>query len=252
MLEHTDVARSYVTAAIGLLQRSGFRVSLNFDLGSWASLLRGAPSILVVNPTFDPERSQVEPGAGFWIGINDDHGPAACIADRLFVTDNFLDEMRSGRLWSSTPGDEDRAELLGTLDAIHYPGRVGHAGGLWIHPRARKAGLSWLLPRLARAFSVINWNVDRHCGIILSGLYGSGMGKQAYGFPEAHLCIDGYCPPFRRSEQLLVVHITRDQIIEQLGSDLERIRDAPDQQMRDVATIISHRHEQPAIRQQAV
>ncbi len=213
MTNHLELAQRYMTESIGLLQRSGYRLSLNFDLSGWAALLRAAPKIGIVNPTFDPSSSDLRPNEALWLQVNDDAGVAACVADRLFVTDDFVGcELASGRLWYARPGDDDRPELLPTAPIGRYAGRIGYAGGLWIHPRRRKDGLSWLLPRLVRALSIINWSVDRHCGLVFEGIHDSGLSAQAYGFPESHMVVEGYFPPVRGTARVFVIHIDRDQI----------------------------------------
>ena len=90
MTSHLELAQRYLTESIGLLQRSGYRLSLNFDLSGWAALLRSAPKIGIVNPTLDPAHSDLKPNEAFWLQLNDDVGVAACVADRLFRTDDFV------------------------------------------------------------------------------------------------------------------------------------------------------------------
>jgi len=248
MTSHLELAQRYMTESIGLLQRSGYRLSLNFDLAGWAALLRSAPRIGIVNPTFDPAHSDLKPNEAFWLQLNDDVGIAACIADRLFITDDFVaGELATGRVWYARPGDGDQPELLPGAPLGRYTGRVGHAGGLWVHPRRRKDGLSWLLPRLVRALSIMNWSVDRHCGLVFEGIHDSGLSAHAYGFPESHMVVEGYFPPVRGTARVFVIHIDRDQIAEQFEADLVRMTDG-DCQMRDVATIVGQRVHEPVVR----
>jgi len=247
MATHHELAQRFMTEAIAMLQRSGYRLSLNFDLTGWAALLRNAPKIGIVNPTFDPQHSELRPNEAFWLQLNDDLGVAACVADRLFVTDDFIgSELASGRLWYARPTEADRPALLPSAPRGVFDGRVGHAGGLWVHPRRRKDGLSWLLPRLVRALSVINWSVDRHCGLVFEGIHDSGLSAQAYGFPEAHCVVEGYFPPVRGDARVFVIHIDRDQIAAQFEADLTRMTTGHSQ-MRDVATIVGQRVHEPVV-----
>lgn len=252
MTNHLELAQRYMTESIGLLQRSGYRLSLIFDLSGWAALLRAAPKIGIVNPTFDPAHSDLKPNEAFWLQLNDDSGVAACIADRLFVTDDFISrEIATGHVWYAHPGGGDQPEMLPTAPFGRYGGRVGHAGGLWVHPRRRKDGLSWLLPRLVRALSIINWSVDRHCGLVFEGIHDSGLSAQAYGFPESHMIVEGYFPPVRGDARVFVIHIDREQIAAQFEEDLIRMTDG-DCQMRDVATIVGQRVHEPVVRPRVV
>lgn len=247
MASHLELAQRYMTESIGLLQRSGYRLSLNFDLSGWAALLRSAPKIGIVNPTFDPAHSDLRANEAFWLQLNDEVGVAACIADRLFRTDDFVaNELATGRVWYASPGEGARPELLPDVPLGRYTGRVGHAGGLWVHPRRRKDGLSWILPRLVRALSIINWSVDRHCGLVFEGIHDSGLSAQAYGFPELHAVVEGYFPPTRADARVFVIHIDLDQIVAQFEDDLVRMTDRHCE-MRDVATIVGQRVHQPMV-----
>ena len=248
-LSTQDTARRYLKSSIELIQRSGFKMSLIFEMESWASLMRSVPRATIVNPTFDPSFSDLSPGDAFWISISDTSGSVvACIADRLIQTENFMAEIESGRLWYNSPSPEQRVELTTEASDLLYPGMVGHAGGLWVHPKARGIGLSWLLPRLCRALSIMNWNVDRHCGMVFGDLYASGMTAQSYGFPESARCINGWFPPTHSEQLVYVVHISREQLLSQLQEDIDIIDGAGDKGMRDIATVVGKGQQQAPIR----
>lgn len=246
MENHRSIAQRYMTESIGLVRRSGYQMSLNFDMAGWAALMRSAPKITIVSPTFDPEQSDLRPGEAFWLQVCDELGAAACIADRLLVTDDFVrSEVATGRIWYARPTEEDRPGLSDTVPVGRFGGRVGHAGGLWVHPRRRKDGLSWLLPRFMRALSIFYWDVDRHCGMAFAGLHDSGLSARAYGFPESHVMIEGHYPPMKADARVFLLHIDRDQIVSQFEDDLARMTDG-EPTLHDVATIVTNQVQKPA------
>ena len=169
------------------------------------------------------------------------------IADKLVVCDDYLEELRSCRMYYADPTDTQRIELAQDLPFDRFSGRIGCAGGLWVHPRARKQGLSWLLPRLVRSYSVQFWGVDRHCAVVVESTRSSGLVEQAYGFQDVHLLTTGYFPPAEKPVTVYVIHISRDEILEQFSVDLEAIAQDRDQKVRDVATIVGKRKDQAAI-----
>ena len=58
----------------------------------------------------------------------------------------------------------------------------------------------------------------------------------------------GYFPPTDRDQQIYVIHIDREEIMNQFLLDLEAMSKNSDQKVRDVATIVGHRKDQPLVR----
>jgi GNAT superfamily N-acetyltransferase len=243
-----SIARRYAAESIALLRRSGFSVAMEFDLSDWVQIMAKIPDSVMLNPAFDPRHSRLDATNSFWLRISDADGTCAIIADKYVVTDDYLKDMAAGRVYYETPGEHQRIELEPGLPMGKYTGRIGCAGGLWVHPRARKQGLSWLLPRLVRAYSIQFWDVERHCAIVVEGTRKSGLVENAYGFQEVHLMSTGYFPPTDRDQQIYVIHIDREEIMNQFLLDLEAMSKNSDQKVRDVATIVGHRKDQPLVR----
>lgn len=242
-----SIARRYAAESIALLRRSGFTVAMEFDLSDWAQIMETAENSILTNPAFDPAHSRLDASNSFWLRISDKHGTCAVIADKLVVCDDYLEELRSCRMYYADPTETQRIELAQDLPFGRFSGRIGCAGGLWVHPRARKQGLSWLLPRLVRSYSVQFWGVDRHCAVVVESTRSSGLVEQAYGFQDVHLLTTGYFPPAEKPVTVYVIHISRDEILEQFSVDLEAIAQDRDQKVRDVATIVGKRKDQAAI-----
>jgi len=246
-LSDLEIARQYAAESIALLRRSGFTVSMEFHLADWAEIMEQVPDRVMVNPAFDPKHSDLDASNSFWLRVADRQGTVAIIADKVVTCDDYLIEMAAGRLYYRDPSPEQRIELCDGLPYGRYTGRIGCAGGLWVHPRARKQGLSWLLPRLVRSYSVQFWDVDRHCAVIFDGTKNAGLVERVYGFSEIHLMTTGYFPPNERPETIHVIHIDRPAIIRQFLMDLESLTADRDQKVRDVATIVGKRQDQAAV-----
>jgi hypothetical protein len=243
-----SIARRYAAESIALLRRSGFSVAMEFDLSDWARIMGDVPDSVMVNPAFDPKHCDMDASNAFWLRISDAQGTCAIIADKLLVCDDYLEEMAAGRIHYSRPRPEQAIELAQNLPYGKYSGKIGCAGGLWVNPRARKQGLSWILPRLVRAYSVQFWDVDRHCAVVIGTTRTSGLVEEAYGFQEVHLMSDSYFPPMDRSVHAYVIHINRQEIVNQFLVDLEAMTQNRDQKVRDVATIVGKRQNQAAVR----
>ena len=111
-----------------------------------------------MNPTFDPAHSDLKPNEAFWLQLNDDVGVAACVADRLFRTDDFVDELETGRLWYARPGEADRPKLLPDVPTLKEAGIEEFpvkGGGGWSRPPPRRSpcGAPWQTARQSRCLT---------------------------------------------------------------------------------------------------
>jgi GNAT superfamily N-acetyltransferase len=213
------------------LAELGLELTVETDLADWAALMRSSPKIAAVNPTFDPAQSWLNPSNSFWLRVNQGERTVACIANRLFVTDDYIGLKRSLRLWYDLKPTLLREPMNIVLDedVPHIAGRIGHHGGLWVHPDWRGLGLSTLLPRLVRKLSLRHFDVDWHCGIVLEGLAMSGLPYRGYGYPHMALCIEGYFPVTGQHEKVFMTYIDRQEMLGQLVSDLEGFEADADQ-----------------------
>ncbi|UUX48729.1 hypothetical protein NUH88_15100 [Nisaea acidiphila] len=242
MLNKIDTARSYYRETMSLLVRSGYRISIENDMGEWKHIMQTAPATTAVSSMFDPAKAEFLPGDAFWLRVSNKNAQTvAIICDRLIETEDFVGFVEGTGMFAAP---YERHEL-----GTRLTGKIGHAGGLWVHPKARKTGLSWVLPRLVRALSVMHWGVDRHCGIILTGLANAGFANRIYGFSRSWLALSGAFRPTGQADGLFVIDINADEIAGQQAFELESIMDNRAQNLVDVATIGRERHHQPAVRE---
>src|SRR6185437_6265402 len=167
-----------------------------------------------VNPTFNPAVNRLNPHNSFWLDVREGSHTVATMAARLFLTDDYVGLKRSMRLWRDEP-----APALGEL-ALTVPagmpliaGRVGHEGGLWVHPEQRKRGLSVILPHLIRAIG--------ECSIA----------KWAYGMPHQEPLFDGHFPITGATERLFIAYMSRQELVAGLDTATvaERLPDIEEQ-----------------------
>ena len=174
-----------------------------------------------INPTFDPQRSDLSKDKdSFWFRVVDEDGTTvASHADRIFDNADFAELIATGRLWYSEGVDGDVAtKLSAALQTLGTPvrGRIGHSGGMWIHPQHRKKGLSLYLPYLSRALCIRNYETDFQTGVVLKSLAESGVPHYAYGYPHVELCLNGYLPLNLADKHLYACYISREESFEQI------------------------------------
>jgi hypothetical protein len=223
--ENHDVL-DLVDAALEWLDERKLTLAIEPDVAGWASHMRQAPKTKGVNPTFDPTFSAVDRRNSFWVNVMDEGRTVACGAGRLFETEDYLELKRSLRLWfdrAPVPFRE-RLPLIVPETAPFIAGRVGHEGGLWVHPAHRKRGLSMLIPRLVRAISLGRFAVEWQCGVNFEDLTKSGLPTSAYGFPHCVPCIDGLFPPTGRHERMHMVYMSRAELLAIQRETIVRLR----------------------------
>lgn len=214
-----DNIQAVISLYLDELDRMGLELTVETDMAGWADVMRSAPKMSLLNPTFDPSESHLHPGNSFWLRLRHEGQTVACIANRLFITDDYIGLKRSFRLWYDLKPVLVRQPLNIVLpeDVPHINGRVGHHGGLWVHPDWRGHGLAGTLPRLTRALSMRHFDVDWHCGAVLKHIADRGLPLKAYGYPHMDICIDGYFPVTNQNETVYMGWITRPEILKQFS-----------------------------------
>lgn len=221
-LQTTNVVQGLIDFCIEWLDDRKYTLTVDVDMRRWAEQMSKAPSIAVVNPTFDGRVNRLSPGNSFWLDVRAGSSTVAIIASRLFVTDDYLELKRSLRLWHDTPPAGDGPlQLTLPADFPTIRGNVGHEGGLWVHPDHRKRGLSVILPHLTRALAFRQWDVDWQTGLTMRGVGESGIASWAYGFPHVVQCVEGWSPLTRAIDRLFITYMDRDELVS--GLDLDTV-----------------------------
>lgn len=237
-LSPSALLAAYLHTGHTLLARDGLQLREPVSLEEWKSMLETAPETAGINPSFDPDVSLINDGYGVFVEAGDGR-IVGCAASRLLITPAYFDEIRSGNLWFS------RVPVPGPIDSVIEgagpSGRIGHAGGYWVHPDWRGIGISWLMPRMVHALNVLRWWIDHHSGVVFAGLQQTSVPTKNYGVTVCELAVDGYFSPTGKRERLFHVGATRDDILSRTRRDLERMTRNPDQKMRDLAPIASKR-----------
>ncbi|HEY5210014.1 MAG TPA: hypothetical protein VIJ42_11285 [Stellaceae bacterium] len=164
----------------------GLDVYVESNFRDFMKLRRKFAPQSVQNPTYDPEHSNISLNNAFWLRAVEPGGDTvAMIAQRVIDTENFLEDLRSLRLWHDRPGEVVSAiDIIDCSAAGGLSGRIGHAGGLWIDPLYRKKNLSGLLDHLGRGLLLKNFWFDHITAFIAENLAATGIAIKQYGWPE--------------------------------------------------------------------
>jgi len=224
-----------ITASV---RRLGLAITFDTDLRNWVEFISNAPDRGIVNPTFDPDHSDLSPETAFWVAVTDAAAgqTVACIANRLFHTDNYVDLLRTQGLWYSS-GPRRLVDLVVPDDMPRIAGKVGHHGGLWIRRDWRKHGLSGILTKLVRCASLRKFAPDWHCGSVFAAIAEKGLPTSpthGYGYPHMVVAIDGWFPLTNKAERVYLPWISRQEMLDQLEIELQRLVANRDHETVDV------------------
>ena len=225
----TDKEFGLLQLSIEVLQQKIAALGLNLivekDFEKLITILRSNKAG-VINPSIDPRRHAIGP-EDFWLNVVDHNGrTVACIAARIYETDNFTDLVVNGQLFDRNGlqafvGDE-RIEVLETSHRIE--GKVNYAAGLWVHNSWRRKGLSLILPYLSRSLAIRNYGADYSCGYHLSSLALSRLPIDIYGYAHQELSYKGYYPPANGYEEMHLGYVD-------IEESLDRIRTLPEHEI---------------------
>ncbi|WP_066361868.1 hypothetical protein [Herbidospora mongoliensis] len=205
--------------------RRGLHLHLDDDLRTWADTVFTAMGPDGVNPTFDPVRNRIAPDAAFHLQVRDATGDViACGAGRLFHTDDFTTLITSLGLWFD-PVPPEMSAIAVPSSVPTLSGRVGHVGGLWVHPRLRGSGLSLMLARLIRAAALDLFDADWDTWVAFQDVALRPRTGSAYGTATTVLCIDGYFPPRDRHERVFLSYATGAQVLDVVRETVGILRD---------------------------
>jgi hypothetical protein len=215
-----EIVQDFIDFSLAWLEQRRYTLTVDVDMAAWAQIMRSAPGMSLVNPTFDPTHSPLSPKNSFWLDVRRGSTTIATCAGRLIVTEDYLMFKRSGRLWHDPLRPTDRELPMNfppSLPAIG--GHIGHEGGLWVHPDHRKLGLSVILPHLTRALCFREWNVDWQTAVTRQGIGECGIVSRAYGVPHLLRFFEGISPMTDTQDRLYMVYMDRGELIGSLNLD---------------------------------
>ena len=215
----------YLDRALSELAHLGVRLDVCSDMAEWAGFLRAAPGTVAVTTSFDPEHSYLTPSNSYWLALrNSREEIVGCICLRLFLTDDVLQLIRSWRLFFDRVPilEMHPLQLVNPSEIPIIAGRVGYAGGYWLHPDQRGRGLTRLLPRMNRALALRHFDVDWVCGLNKDTPNRVAMVQDSYGMTSQFSCIHGYFPPRGEVGYYQLAYVQRVDILKLIAEDSAR------------------------------
>lgn len=219
-----DLLQAYVDKTDAAFADAGLQFSVESDLAEWAAVMRAAPSIAAVSPSFDPDQSWLTPANSFWVALRDEAGTVVgCICSRLFETDDMMQIIRSYRLFFDRKPvlDLRPLQLVAPDEVPIIAGRVGYTGGYWLHPDWRSRGLSRLLPRINRALALRHFDLDWLFSLGRDTETWARVAREELAMPNRFSCFDGYFPGRGGYGKYAVFYADRGDLLAVIRQDVE-------------------------------
>ncbi|MEP3114122.1 hypothetical protein [Nisaea sp.] len=207
-----------------MLAGTGLHVVAGHDLSVWSVVVESHGG--TINPQFDPV---LNPQNGGYLSIHyDDTGAMACtMAWRISLTNDYIEDMRSGIAWTPDPVAIGWEPLV-LQNPPEINGTVMCRGNLFSPPAApasRGSGqkLSWFLTSLLWCVAVEK-SVDHVVSHAHTDIVESGMARTLYGYARHTPMPKHKWPWFGVTAPAYMVHSSRSDFIQHVSRQARFLR----------------------------
>lgn len=223
---------------VRICEEQNWTCQISDDIDDWKDVMLAEGGW--VNPTFDPEKSEVDRTNTACVVIREANGRfVACNAVRIFFTDSFREVMASGELFYGRGiGLFRQLPLILPDDFTDISGRIGYSGGTLISPRHRGKKLGLLTTRLVRVLAERLFRANHHAGHIFQNRPDDPCPQFPYHFLRCVPCMPHLRIPDREQDQLLfLVDISRTEFLAQVRRNVRQLVREGNQTLDDLALL---------------
>jgi hypothetical protein len=215
MQQHIDHTRAYLTAR-------GLTLNVSSDMRAFKEFLLNQEQTHGVPSTHDPDRTNLHPENSFWTLLSTQEGRIiACHAQRLFVTDDFIEACRTHTVFENRLPvlDHYNLELYDDAKMIRIAGRVLIGGGLWVHPDWRGGSLL-MFSRMDRALALRHFHLDWVLAFMHRTDRRRNMGLKGLSYAHAVPLLRGLYPPHGQRRDIQLVFSSREELLAEIRQEL--------------------------------
>lgn len=220
--ESLSAIQTFVDRSCEHFESMGLTFAVNDDMTAWADWLSKQPNSHGVTKTHDPKHTHMDAGNSFWGRLQEADGRViACHAQRLIITDDFLDDIvTQTAFFDRVPKIRlDHLELRPETTVMRISGRVCLGGGLYIHPDWRGKGLYNVLSRTTRAISLRHFKLDWYLAYFLTTQSRTQLGLEGAAFAHALPLLSGIYPPYGKQTDIQLMMMSREEALAQIRQD---------------------------------
>jgi len=220
--EELDLIQAYVDSVRTHAAALGFSMTLSSDANAFVDFLHEQEGTHGVSSIHDPAKCHITPDNFAWFRVDRYGVGVACHAIRSIETDDFIEEVRTHRVFGDieVPWDFENVGLYPEAYDLRFAGRIGMGGGLWIHPNCRGQNLSSVFSKLLRIIGIRRFRLDHYVSFVLNTGKRQQWSLQSNGQARIPPLLNGYYPPYGTKKDILLTHCTRDEMLMQIRQEL--------------------------------
>lgn len=206
------------------IQHLGLQVRIEFDIEAWIKFIK-TTEWPVVNASINPALHDFRPGEVFWVNLVNTMGETvATQVFRLIETDDYVDMIRSHRLWYGDRPSQLQGFSMLDAQVPQMGGLVLQLSGLYIRPDWRRARtesgarLVAAFVRLMHSFSHRQYDPDWSVSLLEERVSTPRMINDLYAYPNAVELFETYMPELQRSERVTMIWMPGSELAAQAGS----------------------------------
>ncbi len=214
--------QTFIDITKSRLAEQDLALDVDDNLSNWVAHMRQAPGILNIAATHDPARSHIHPGNAFWGRFENKSGQIiACMAHKMVITENLIDEVRSHRIFFNRRPilNHYPVDLRVEPDVPVLSGRVGYGGGLWVHPNYRGRSLSGIMARVMRNLSIRHFFIDWNVSFIADTPSRIQMAHEGYGMANRTPLLKGIFPLYGKNRDMQMFYMSKDEMLAQIATE---------------------------------
>ncbi len=217
----TDI-QQHIDHTCAYLASRGLTLDVSSDMRAFKEFLLKQEQTHGVPSTHDPDRTYLHPENCFCTYLSTGDGRiVACHAQRLFVTDDFIEACRTHTVFENLVPvlEHYNLQLYDDARMIRIAGRVLIGGGLWIHPEWRGGSLL-MFSRMDRALALRHFHLDWVVGFMHRTDRRRNMGLKGLSYAHAVPLLRGLYPPHGRKRDIQLVFSSREELLAEIRQEL--------------------------------
>lgn len=214
--EHIDLTRRYLAAF-------GLTLHADSDMYGFTRYLGSMTETHGVPNTHDPECSVLNPANSFWLYVQDEASKEiiACVAHRLYITDDFVEECKAEIAFENHCPKLDIAPLGLYPEArnLLLAGRVVLGGGNYVRPDWRGKGLV-IFTRASRSIALRFFLADYLVGMQLNTERRRKMALDSLAYAHVTPFIRGGLPGKPQANDVQLAYSSRSEWMAAIRAEL--------------------------------
>ena len=214
--------QSHIDLAKSRLGELGLTLHTDDDMNAFVDYLSRQEETHGVPTSHDPRLCYLHPGNSFWIYVRHTLSGdiVACHAQRLIITDDFVEECMAQTLFENLAPNLDTEPLgIDEADDVRFSGRIVFGGGTYIRPDWRGTGLL-IFNRASRTIALRHFRADYLCGMQMNTARRQDLALNGFNFAHVIPFIKGGLPRKPQADDVQVSWSSRAEWMEAIRREL--------------------------------